>query len=98
MGHVIESAFDAAGDPFDDDDEGVRWRGEKSGVSSHLEVGHDLPTKIFRAVTGHYILLRLDYVESGRRTLRDMTMPGGCGTAEAYLLHPVAVLGTYRRG
>lgn len=99
MGHVIESAFDAARDPFDDDDESVvRWRGEKSGVSSHLEVGHDISTKIFRAVTGNYIPLRLDYVESGRRTLRDMTMPSGCDTAEANLLHPVAVLGTYRRG
>lgn len=57
-----------------------------------------MPRKISRAVTGYDILLRLDYVESRRRTLGDIKMPSGCVTAEAYLLHPVAVLGTYRRG
>lgn len=57
-----------------------------------------MPRKISRAVTGYDILLRLDYVESRRRTLGDITMPCGWVTAEAYLLHPVAVLGKYRRG
>lgn len=31
MYRINESAFDATGDPFHDDYESVRWRGEKAG-------------------------------------------------------------------